>query len=107
MFRTAIARLRCLGMIEGTSFLVLLLIAMPLKYIADRPEAVKVVGWLHGVLFVAFCWALLAAARQHAWPLKRIALIFIAALIPFGPFVIDRSLKLEDEPTHQPQEATS
>ena len=71
MPKTAIGRLRQIGLFEGISFLVLLGIAMPLKYFAERPEAVKVVGWIHGILFMVFCWALFVAARQHNWTAKR------------------------------------
>ena len=79
------------------SMLVLLGIAMPLKYVAGMPGAVKVVGWAHGVLFVVFCYALMVAAGHRRWPLRQTAIVFIAALIPFGPFVIDKRLKAEEE----------
>ena len=95
MLNTPIGRLRTIALIEATSFLVLLGIAMPLKYLAGMPLAVKIVGWIHGVLFIAFCIALLQAMRAHSWPLSRSVTIFIAALLPFGPFVIDRSLRRE------------
>ncbi|MEQ9502745.1 MAG: DUF3817 domain-containing protein [Deltaproteobacteria bacterium] len=96
--KTAIGRLRVIGMIEGVSFLVLLGIAMPLKYLAGQPMAVKVVGWAHGVLFCAFCYALLRAKIEKDWGIKETAIPFIASLVPFGPFVIDRRLKsMEDD----------
>ncbi len=96
--KTAIGRLRTIGMIEGVSFLLLLGVAMPMKYLAGQPLAVKVVGWLHGVLFVAFCYALMRAKVEHDWGVKQTAIPFIASLIPFGPFVIDKRLKaLEDD----------
>jgi len=78
---------------EACSFLVLLGIAMPLKYFAGQPGAVKVVGWIHGVLFIVFCGALLRTTLVVRWPLSRAALIFVAALLPFGPFVVDRRMK--------------
>lgn len=90
-----IARLRVICLIEGLSFLLLLGIAMPLKYLADMPMAVKVVGWAHGVLFVALCLALAATMRSEEWPLGKAAKVFIAALVPFGPFLIDEGLKAE------------
>jgi integral membrane protein len=85
--------LRKVALIEAVSFLVLLGIAMPLKYLANMPMAVKVVGWIHGVLFVAFCFALLYAWLSARWPITRAALLFIAALLPFGPFIIDRRMR--------------
>ncbi|HEU4580047.1 MAG TPA: DUF3817 domain-containing protein [Polyangiaceae bacterium] len=91
--RASLERLRLIGKIEGVSFLVLLGIAMPLKYAAGLPMAVKVVGWAHGVLFVLFVASLWAARREAKLPDRLSALVFIAALLPFGPFVIDRRLE--------------
>lgn len=85
--------LRKIALTEAVSFLVLLGIAMPLKYLAHLPMAVKIVGWIHGVLFVAFCVALFRAWIVARWPISRAAILFIAALLPFGPFVIDRRMR--------------
>lgn len=79
-------------MAEAVSFLALLGVAMPLKYFMDIPVAVKVVGWIHGLLFVIFCVALLQTMIVAKWPLLRSLVIFIAALLPFGPFVMDRRM---------------
>ena len=97
MLTTAIGRLRLIGMIEGASFVLLLAVAMPLKYLAGKPEAVSVVGMAHGVLFVIFCLALLQAMNAHDWSLRKALRPFVAALIPFGPFIIDKELKAEQE----------
>ena len=91
--RAALERLRLVGKIEAVSFLTLLCIAMPLKYAAGMPIAVKVVGWAHGVLFILFVASLWGARKQAQLPLRLSALVFIAALLPFGPFVIDRRLE--------------
>jgi integral membrane protein len=96
MLSTSIGRLRVAGLLEGLSFLVLTGIAMPLKYIADRPGAVEVVGWIHGALFVIFCAALFQATRAHRWSVGRAGVVLLAALLPFGPFVIDGRLRRED-----------
>ncbi len=95
MLNTPIGRLRLIGMIEGVSFILLLGIAMPLKYLAGKPEAVSVVGMAHGVLFVTFCIALYMAMDAHDWSVKKALKPFIASLIPFGPFIIDKQLKAE------------
>jgi integral membrane protein len=87
--RNPVRALRAAGLAEGLSFLVLLGVAMPLKYWAGMPGAVQVAGWVHGVLFMVFCVALVFAARRAAWPLGRSALVLVAALLPFGPFVVD------------------
>ena len=91
--RAALERLRLVGKIEGVSFLVLLCIAMPLKYAAGLPMAVKLVGWAHGVLFILFVASLWAARKEAKLPDRLSAMVFIAALLPFGPFVIDRRLE--------------
>ena len=97
MLTTAVGRLRAAGMVEGVSFLLLLGVAMPLKYFAGMPLAVKIAGWTHGLLFMAFCVFLLVAHGERRWPMRWTAQIFVAALLPFGPFVIDRRLRAEDD----------
>jgi integral membrane protein len=90
--------LRRVGFVEAISFLLLLCVAMPLKYAAHLPIAVKIAGWIHGVLFITFCIALVRASALGQWPAKRSWMFFIAALLPFGPFVIDRrALVFEEE----------
>ena len=92
MKNPASSLLRATAWLEALSFLILLGVAMPLKYLAGRPGAVRIVGWLHGALFVLFCLALLRAMLFHKWPFPRAAVIFVVALIPFGPFVFDRRI---------------
>ena len=94
-FDTPTARLRSVASIEGTSYLVLLFVAMPLKYLAGMPSAVMAVGWAHGVLFVALGLILLDTHRKQRWPLMRSAMVMVAAVVPFGPFFIDRTLREE------------
>ena len=65
---------------------------MPLKYAFQMPAAVKVAGWIHGLLFMALCVLLAQTIWVAKWPLSRGFLIFIAALLPFGPFVADRRM---------------
>ena len=96
MLKTAIGRLRAVGLVEGVSFLVLLGIAMPLKYLAGIPMAVKVVGWAHGVLFILYVAALAQAAMTGRWGLGRVAVAFVASLLPFGTFVLDGRLRREE-----------
>jgi len=85
--------LRILGNIEGVSYLILLGLAMPLKYIWGYPMAVKIVGMAHGVLFVAYCMYLLPCMKIHRLSFKFGIVLFIATLIPYGTFVTDRKLK--------------
>ena len=92
---TSMDTFRQIGIMEGISYLVLLLIAMPLKYFADVPAAVKYVGWAHGVLFVSFGLMLLKVWVKYKWSFKKTTLAFIASLLPFGTFVLDKRLKKE------------
>jgi integral membrane protein len=71
----------------------LLSVAMPLKYLAGMPMAVKVVGWAHGLLFVALCVLLQQAMMFANWTMSRAAAVFVASLLPFGPFYLDRRMK--------------
>ena len=96
MLRTSIGRLRLTGMAEGISLLVLLGIAMPLKYIAGKPEAVTVIGWIHGLLFVLFMIAVIIVYDQRNWPFKKLVYAFLAAFLPFGTFIFDKQLKKEE-----------
>jgi integral membrane protein len=89
---TSLGRLRLVGFLEGASFLLLVGVAMPLKYFAGMPEAVRVVGMAHGVLFLAYVVTIVHAHVEYDWPVKRSALLFVAALLPFGPFIADRKL---------------
>jgi integral membrane protein len=84
--------LRRTALIEGVSYLVLLGVAMPLKYIWGQPLAVSVVGMLHGVLFCLFCGMLLYVTLVARWPLARAALVFTASIVPFGPWLVDRRM---------------
>jgi integral membrane protein len=97
MLKTAIGRLRAVGILEAISFLVLLGVAMPLKYFAGLPEAVKLAGWTHGVLFMLFCGFLLDAKQQANWSFRQAGAVLVAALLPFGPFVIDGRLRREEK----------
>ena len=96
MLSNPIGRLRLIGLIEGISFLVLLGIAMPLKYAAGLPLAVKYVGWAHGGLFLLFLFALGQAAAETDWGFKKIAAAFVASVVPFGTFVLDKQLKQDE-----------
>ena len=81
---------RRVGMWEGVSFLVLLCIAMPLKYMMGMPKAVSVVGMAHGVLFVAYLYLIYECRKAFGWSLKTAALGAFSAVMPAGPFIYDR-----------------
>lgn len=90
-----IGQFRLIGILEGISYVVLLFVAMPLKYFANMPNAVKYVGWAHGVLFVAFGLFLIKVWEQYKWSFGKATLAFIASLVPFGTFWLDKQLKKE------------
>lgn len=89
---TFVRALRQLAFIEGISTLVLFGIAMPLKYFAGLPLAVRIVGSVHGALFVALVVMLLVAIRKVPISLALAAAGIAAAVVPGGPFLLDRYL---------------
>ena len=89
LLKSSLGRLRIVAILEGISFLILLGIAMPLKYIAGIPEVVRVVGMAHGVLFVLYVVLLIQVAIEKNWSFKKSILAFIASFIPFGTFYAD------------------
>jgi len=88
-----IKTLRLLGNIEGISYLLLLGIAMPMKYYFGMPMAVKITGMAHGVLFVTYCLLLAICMKKFEWTFKFGVYLFIATLVPFGTFVTDRKVR--------------
>ncbi|WP_293300127.1 DUF3817 domain-containing protein [Pedobacter sp. UBA4863] len=87
---------RKVALAEGISYIVLLFIAMPLKYWADMPLAVKYVGWAHGLLFVLYIACLVMAWQERKWSFGRVIVLFIASLLPFVPFYVEKKLKEEE-----------
>lgn len=83
-------RFRAVAYAEGASFLLLLLVAMPLKYFAGMPLATRVVGLVHGVLFVAYVVLACEALGAGRFTLGRATLALLASLLPFGPFWFER-----------------
>lgn len=82
-----------LGRLETVSFVLLLGVAMPLKYAAGQPEPVAWVGWLHGVLLIVYVLGLLSVARIHRVGFGQVVLAGVLALLPFGPLVLEARWK--------------
>ncbi|HEV2638382.1 MAG TPA: DUF3817 domain-containing protein [Actinocrinis sp.] len=80
---------------EGVSFLVLLLIAMPLKYFANLPQAVMVVGMLHGLLFIAYVVLTVPVRAELGWGTERLLWILLLSVLPAGAFFAERSVKAQ------------
>jgi len=79
--------------IEGYSYLLLLFVAMPMKYIFAIAIATKIVGMIHGILFLLFIYLLLASWQETKWSTKETITFFIASLIPFGTFFTKKKIK--------------
>jgi len=88
---------RWVAIAEGWSFIILLFVAMPLKYIFGWPLAVKVVGWAHGLLFAAYFILLIQVAIALSWGFIRVVIAGLVSFIPFGTFWLDKKLKKEYE----------
>ena len=86
-------RFKWVAYAEGASFLVLLGIAMPLKYFAGLPQPVRVVGLTHGVLFIAYVLLVFNALGSGQFDGRKAAWALLASLLPFGPFVFERRLQ--------------
>src|SRR6478672_6181237 len=88
---------RLIAIAEGVSFLVLLLIAMPLKYVFHIPQAVKIFGWAHGALFISYLYLAFEVMGSLKKPFTWFAKAFAAAILPCGTFVLDKNLKKEEK----------
>lgn len=93
MLQDPIYRIRIIALIEGISFLLLLGIAMPLKYFAGMPLAVKYVGWAHGGLFIALALVTFYALARRSINFQTTCMVALASILPFGPFLLDGRLK--------------
>jgi integral membrane protein len=91
----ALSHLRIASMLEGISYLFLLFVAMPMKYVAGAPEWVKWAGRVHGGLFVLLVLVLARCALSRSWNLSRSLRVMGFALVPFGAFVLDREFARE------------
>lgn len=92
LVKTKLGWLRVVAFLEGVSFLLLLGIAMPLKYVWGMPEYVRAVGMAHGVLFMAFLGLVAVVGASDDWSPRKYALAFVASVLPFGTFWADVKL---------------
>jgi integral membrane protein len=90
------SRFRKIAFAEGISFIVLIFIAMPLKYFAGLPIAVTIIGALHGILFIAFCVMAWEIKTGFGKNMKWLANAFLASILPFGTIVMDKEWKKEE-----------
>lgn len=93
MSQNSVNKFSLINTVEGWSYLVLLFIAMPMKYILEMPLAVKIAGMAHGILFILFCILLVKTWNETKWSFKESTIFFIASLIPFGTFFTKKKIE--------------
>ena len=96
IFSTSLGRFRFISFAEGLSFLLLLGVAMPLKYIWHMPEAVRFAGMVHGGLFITYCILLFMVTSELKWSFRQAALLFFASVFPFG-FLLAENMFLKKQ----------
>jgi integral membrane protein len=100
LLKTQLGRLRVLAFLEGVSFLVLLGVGMPLKYAFGMPEANKIIGLVHGLLFVLYVLNVVQAKVEFDWSWRKTGLALLASIIPFGTFWADAKLFRHPDQTY-------
>ena len=92
-----IKTLRVISYLEGISYILLLFIAVPIKYYANDPSLVKLLGMPHGLLFVAYVILSLVSSKEYRWNSKKTLVVLISSVIPFGTFYVDYKYLKTDE----------
>ncbi|WOD43304.1 DUF3817 domain-containing protein [Hwangdonia lutea] len=82
---------RVIALLEGVSYILLLFIATPIKYLAHDPQYVKLLGMPHGILFIAYIALAFVFKNDFSWNNKQFAVVLLASIIPFGTFYVDRN----------------
>ncbi|WP_299128651.1 DUF3817 domain-containing protein [uncultured Winogradskyella sp.] len=85
-----LATFRIVALLEGVSYILLLFIASPIKYFANDPQYVKMLGMPHGVLFIAYVVMAVFISKDMSWNIKTLGIVLVASIIPFGTFYIDK-----------------
>lgn len=93
MIKNSVKKFGYINTTEGYSYLLLLFVAMPMKYMLGYPIAVKIVGMIHGILFIIFCILLVKAWQDAKWSFSESVVFFLASLIPFGTFFTKKRIK--------------
>jgi len=81
---------RVISLLEALSFVILLLVAMPIKYILGNPELVRIVGMAHGILFVLYIISALLFKNKLNWSNQILVVVILCSIIPLGPLYVDR-----------------
>lgn len=81
---------RVVSFLEGTSYLLLLFVAVPIKYWLNDPQYVKLLGMPHGLLFVGYMVLAFLLKFELNWDMKKFGVVLLASILPFGTFYIDK-----------------
>jgi integral membrane protein len=100
-FNSLLGIFRWVAVLEGISYLILVGVGMPLKYIFKNMEFILFAGWAHGVLFMAFCLLLLLTGIRYKWKFTKMVVAFVASLLPLGTFWFEYRLRKENERAEQ------
>ncbi len=92
LLKSHVGRLRIIAFLEGCSLLLLVFIAMPVKYLFNIPEATQTIGLIHGILFLLFIVATLTISILQKWTANRIFLVMFSSILPFGTFYVDKKI---------------
>ena len=89
---------RIISYLEGISYILLLFIAVPIKYYADDPSLVKLLGMPHGLLFIVYILLSVINSKKYNWNFTKTLVVIISSIIPFGTFYVDyKYLKINAE----------
>ena len=91
ILKKGIKLFKIISALEAISFIVLLCVAMPLKYIWDMPQLVQIVGMAHGVLFILYIVFTIHAWQVLQWSFKKLSVAIVCSVVPFGPFYVERN----------------
>ena len=93
LLRTNLGRLRIIGFLEGISLLVLIFVAVPLKHYFQNPSLSKILGPVHGALFLLFIFNALSVSIEQQWKFTKITWkVILPCIVPFGTFYIDHKI---------------
>ena len=81
---------RIIALLEGVSYLLLLFVAVPIKYLNEDPQYVKMLGMPHGLLFIGYVILAFLLKSDYKWDMRQFIVVLIASIIPFGTFYVDR-----------------
>lgn len=87
---------RLVSLLEGVSYILLLFIAVPIKYMQGNPDYVKMLGMPHGVLFVAYIALAILLKMELKWSNKTFGIVCLLSILPFGTFFVGKFLKKEE-----------